>query len=351
MKKILVLVMMLAIIVVPLSGCGGETGRESGEVLNIYTWDGVFPKEVLDGFTKETGIKININNFDTDETMLAKLKAAEGGEYDLIIADDYIVKTAIEAGLVEKLDMKKIKGFENINYRYKGLFYDEKNEYTIPYAAGIQTIVYNPDKVKMKIEGYEDLWDGKLKDSLGIVANFRVIDGMALTTMGKSYNEEDVKTIEAAGAKLKKLAPNVRLIKDDNLQDDLLSGEINAAVMYTSQVTAALKNNSDLKVVFPKEGIGFGVMASFVTSKAPNKDAAYKFLNYILEPKNAAKCASHIGYYCTNSAAEKYLSKKEKKYLTLSENLNDMEMIRPVNSKAEEAHSKVWTEFKNATGK
>ena len=143
MKKILVLVMMLAIIVVPLSGCSGETGKESDKVLNIYTWDGVFPKEVLDGFTKETGIKININNFDTDETMLAKLKAAEGGEYDLIIADDYIVKTAIEAGLVEKLDMKKIKGFENINYRYKGLFYDEKNEYTIPYTAGIQTIVYN----------------------------------------------------------------------------------------------------------------------------------------------------------------------------------------------------------------
>ena len=119
------------------------------------------------------------------------------------------------------------------------------------------------------------------------------------------------------GQKETELAPNVRLIKDDNLQDDLLSREINAAVMYTSQVTAALKNNSDLKVVFPKEGIGFGVMASFVTSKAPNKDAAYKFLNYILEPKNAAKCASHIGYYCTNSAAEKYLSKKEKKYLTI----------------------------------
>ena len=62
------------------------------------------------------------------------------------------------------------------------MFYDEKNEYTIPYAAGIQTIVYNSDKVKMKIKGYKDLWDGKFKDSLGIVANFRVIDGMALTT-------------------------------------------------------------------------------------------------------------------------------------------------------------------------
>lgn len=311
----------------------------------------MFPKEVLDGFTKETGIKINYNNFDTDETMLAKLKAAKGGEYDLIIADDYIIQTAIESKLVEKLDKDKIKGEENINDRYRGLFYDPKDEYTVPYGAGVQTIVYDPAKVKKEITGYEDLWDKALKDRLGMITNFRVINGMALKTLGHSYNDENIDNINKAGEKLKKLAANVRLIKDDNLQDDLLSGEIDVAIMYTSQVTAALKNKDDLKVVFPKEGIGFGVMASFIAANAPNKDAAYEFINYILKPENAAKCISHIGYYCTNAEAEKLLKKDEKKYLTLPEKFKDMEMIKPVGAEAEEAHSKIWTDFKNHAGK
>ncbi len=347
LKKILLVVMILSMASVYLAGCGGA----SGKVLNLYTWDGMFPKEVLEGFTKETGIEINYNNFDTDETMLAKLNAAKGGEYDLIIADDYIIKTAIDSKLVKKLDMKKLDGEENIDEKYRGLFYDPNNEYTVPYGAGIQTIVYNPAKVKKEIAGYADLWDSSLKGRVGIVTNFRVIDGMALKINGKSYNESSIAAIEEAGKKLNELAPNIRLIKDSNLQDDLLSGEIDAGVMYTSQVTLALRNNPDLKVVFPKEGIGFGVMAGFIPVKAPNSDAAYKFLNYILKPENAAKCISHIGYYSTNKEAVKKLSDEDKKHLTLPENLIDMEMIKPLGAAAEEAHSKIWTTFKNKTGK
>lgn len=95
----------------------------------------------------------------------------------------------------------------------------------------------------IEISGYEDLWDAALESSLGITSNFRVMNGMALKIAGESYNTEDVAAIEAAGAKLLELAPNIRLIKDDNLQDDLISGEISAGVMYTSQVTMACLAN------------------------------------------------------------------------------------------------------------
>lgn len=93
-------------------------------------------------------------------------------------------------------------------------------------------------------------------------------------------------------AKLLELAPNIRLIKDDNLQDDLISGEISAGVMYTSQVTMACLANPDLKVVYPSEGIGFGIMAQFVPVNAPNPDAAHAFIDYICGRRSPSSALS-----------------------------------------------------------
>ena len=93
MKKALSLLLALVMITGRLAG--GAGGGKDGGTLTIYTWEGLFPQEILDGFEKETGITVNYQNFDFDETMLAKLEAAEGGDYDLVIADDYIIETAI----------------------------------------------------------------------------------------------------------------------------------------------------------------------------------------------------------------------------------------------------------------
>ncbi len=83
-----------------------------------------------------------------------------------------------------------------------------------------------------------------------------------------------------------------------------MNGEASVAFLYTSQVTAALAENPDLKVVYPEEGLGFGVMGMFIPSEAPNADAAYQFVDYILRPEVAAQCFNYIGYYCTNKAAD-----------------------------------------------
>lgn len=337
-----------------LTGCGSSTPKQenSGSTeLNLYTWEGMFPQDVLDDFTKQTGIKINYSNFDYDETMLAKLETTKGGDYDLVIADDYIIETAISEGLAQKLDKSLIANYKNINPIYQGQFFDKDNEYTVPYGAGVQTIVYNPDEVSIDIKGYADLWDSSLKSSVGVIANYRVIDGMALKVMGESYNTTDIATIDKAGEKLLELAPNIRLIKDDNIQDDLISGEINAAVMYTSQVTSAMLANPNLKVVYPEEGIGFGIMAQFIPSNAPHSDAAHKFIDYILQPEVSAKCYENLGYYCTNLAAEEYINEDYKSFLTLPSEFgaDKMEMIQNISAAADEEHVKIWTEFKSAT--
>lgn len=349
MKKLLSIALTLCL-AFGLTACGGTNGGNAGS-LNLYTWEGMFPQEVLDAFTEETGITVNYSSFDTDETMLARLETAQGGDYDLIIADDYIIETAIAEGLVQALDKSKITNIGNVNPIYQGQFFDPEDAYTVPYGAGVQTIVYNPDAVDIEINGYADLWDASLQDSLAVIGNYRVINGMALKVLGESYNTTDTAVIEQAGEKLLELAPNIRLIKDDNVQDDLLSGEVGAAVMYTSQVTQACLANDALRVVYPSEGVGFGVMAQFIPSKAPNADAAYAFIDYVLRPEVSKLCFEWLGYYCTNSEADSLIDPAYQSFLTLPADFSgDTEMIENITAEADEAHVKAWTAFKSACG-
>jgi spermidine/putrescine-binding protein len=160
-----------------------------------------------------------------------------------------------------------------------------------------------------------------------------------------------VETIAAAGKLMLDLAPNIRLIKDDRMDEDLLSGEIAVGVMYTDMVTRAMMTNPSLKMVFPSEGIGYGPMAAFIPSKAPNAEAAHAFLNYILDARRGAQCFEHLGYYCTFSASDPLISPEFRSFLTLPAGFNtNMETIREISAEAEEEHERIWTAFKQATG-
>lgn len=320
------------------------TAFADSDEMVLYTWEGMFPQEVLDGFQEETGIDLVYSNFDTDETMLEKLSMAKGGDYDVIIADDYILENVIKEGLAEKLDKERLTGWENINPLYQGQFYDPEDAYVVPYGAGIPLIVYDPEMVDIEITGYEDLWDPSLNGSIALTANYRVINGITNLTLGKSMNEEDIDSIKETGEKLLELAPNIRLIQDDNTQNALLSGEASVAFLYTSQVTAALAENPDLEVVYPKEGLGFGVMGMFIAGDAPNKDAAYAFVDYILRPEIAAQCFDYIGYYCTNRAADDSVNPA----LVVPDSVKSGEIVENVSQEAEEQYSKNWTEFRAA---
>ena len=245
MKKFFALALSLALALTAFAGCSstsasastpsaasgstaGSAGTSASGELNLYTWEGMFPQEVLDAFTAETGIKVNYSSFDTDETMLAKLETAKGGDYDVVIADDYIIETAIAEGLVMELDKSKIANIGNVNPVYQGQFFDPEDAYTVPYGAGVQTIVYNPDLVDIEINGYEDLWDAALESSLGITSNFRVMNGMALKIAGESYNTEDVAAIEAARA-----AGDGRVVLVDGVTG---SGKIMRSKAYKSHI-------------------------------------------------------------------------------------------------------------------
>lgn len=343
MKKKVLAIALAALTAV--SAAAPVQAKDKDELV-LFTWESMFPQEVLDEFTERTGVEVIYSNFDTDETMLEKLAQANGGDYDVIVADDYIIEQAVQEGLVSEIDKDVVTNFGNINPLFQGQFFDPEDKYTVPYGAGIPLIVYDPTLTDVEIKGYNDLWDPALEDSVAITANYRVINGITLLSMGKSMNEEDVSVIEEAGQKLLELAPNIRLIQDDNTQDSLLNGEASAAFLYTSQVTSVLKENPDLEVVYPEEGLGFGIMGAFIPSAAPNAEAAQEFLNYLLEPEVFAQCMDYIGYINTSKASDDLVSDA----LVYDGDEIHGEYIKNVSAEADEAYNKNWTEFKAACG-
>lgn len=342
-KKIVSMILCAALAGSMLTGCG-EKKEEDNKELVLYTWEGLFPQEVLTDFEDETGIRIISSNFDSNETMFEKVQQSDGKDYDLVIGDDYIIEQIVNNGLAKELDKEKLKNYDNINPLYQSQFYDSENKYTIPHGAGIPLIVYDPEQVDFEIQGYEDLWNPALEDKIATIASYRAVEGMVLLTMGKSMNEQDPAVIKEAGEKLKELAPNIRMIQDTNTQNALLNGEASVGILYTSQVIAALAENPDLKVVYPKEGLGFGIMNFFIPKNAPDTEEAYAFLDYILEPEVAAKCFDFVGYYCTNKAADELVNPD----LVVPDSVTKGEIIQNVSTEAEEAYNQNWTEFKAA---
>lgn len=342
-KKIVSMILCAALAGSMLAGCG-EKKEEDNKELVLYTWEGLFPQEVLTDFEDETGIRIISSNFDSNETMFEKVQQSDGKDYDLVIGDDYIIEQIVNNELAKELDKEKLKNYDNINPLYQSQFYDPENRYTIPHGAGIPLIVYDPEQVDFEIQGYEDLWNPALEDKIATIASYRAVEGMVLLTMGKSMNEQDPAVIKEAGEKLKELAPNIRMIQDTNTQNALLNGEASVGILYTSQVIAALAENPDLKVVYPKEGLGFGIMNFFIPKNAPDTEEAYAFLDYILEPEVAAKCFDFVGYYCTNKAADELVNPD----LVVPDSVTKGEIIQNVSAEAEEVYNQNWTEFKAA---
>ena len=342
-RRLLALLLALLLAVLPLFG--GCAKKEDDKVLNIFTWANYFPADILEEFTEQTGIQINYSTFESNEEMLMKLQAAKGGDYDIVLASDYIIDIARKEGLLAELDKEQIPNFANIDPQFQGKFYDEQDQYTVPYAAGIPAIIYDPAAVGFEITGYEDLWDPSLADSVVLMDDARNVIGLTLKSMGKSLNETDPDVLAQAAEKLMSLKPNIRALDYSTPYNLMLSGETTVGYMFTSQVVTVLNERPDFKVVYPKEGMGFGIDSCFVPVEAPHKENAFAFLDFILDGERSARISEQTLYINCVAAAEPYLTNDALKLPQGA--LESAEFMQDVGD-ATAIYDQIWTEFKQA---
>jgi len=244
MRKIVSLFLVLCLLCLLVS-CGN-----SDNIINLYTWEGYVPANVISDFTNETGIKVNYTNFSSNEEMYAKLKALNAAEYDVIIASDYIFETmAREGGLMLDIDKTKITNWENISPSYLNKQFDPDNKYTIPYTTGGILLAYNEKTCPIEVKGYKDLLNPQLKGKIVSIDEMRVVIGMMNLMLGNSLNETDPEKLADAKSVLEKFVDNVLTFNSDKAHEIMLSGEACVGLMYSSQVSAAIAENPDIKVV------------------------------------------------------------------------------------------------------
>ena len=288
-----------------LTGCGSKetnAGADAGE-LNLFIWTEYVPDSVIEKFKEETGIKVNVTTFSSNEDMLAKVKSEAPGAYDVIQPSDYMVAQLISQGMVAELDKDVLTNLGNIGEEYLNPSYDPGNVYSVPYQGGVAAIAVNTDKVDMEITSYDDLFDPALANSLVVLDDFRAIIGMTARSMGYSMNETDPAKLEEIKEKLLTLKTNVKLYDSDSPKSALISGDCSVGMIWNAEIALSMAENSNIEIVFPEEGPYVFMDNWCVTKESPNYDNAMKFINFMMDPEVTRMVLDEFPYLNPNKTA------------------------------------------------
>lgn len=253
----------------------------TSQELNLFVWTEYIPTEWKECFELVYGVKINHDEYSSNEEMYAKLSAG-GTNYDLVQPTDYIVGLMIRQGMLQKLDKSKLP-MSSFDPNYMDLPFDPGNEYTIPYQAGTDAIIYNADKVENPPKSFADLWNPEYAGRMVFLDDSRVIIGMTLLTLGYDVNTTDPAQLEEAKVKLAELVPNVKLFDSDSPKTALIAGDVDLGVTWTGEAFLAAQENPAFTYVYPTEGAILWQDNWAVPVGAPHLDAAYAWINYTMQ--------------------------------------------------------------------
>ena len=342
--------LIIALLVTSLVGCSNDAS--TGEQINLMSWGGDFiPREVIAEFEKETGIKVNYKEVTSNEDMQSLLET-NPDQYDLAVVTDYMVDILRQNGSLGILDKEKLPNFSNINPVYQSNYYDENNEYSMPYAISTSLLLVNPKAVEelgaSPIKGYKDLWQKELKDNVVIVDWSVEVMGVVLKALGYEYNETDPAIVAQAREKLFDFADNIVRFETNTPEDSLINGEAVAGFMYSNQAVKGRAADSSLEPVFPEEGMPIFIDSFVMSKKAPNKDNAYKFLDFLLRPEIAAKIADITNFTTPNKAADEFLSEayRNNPMLNISDEVAENTSFYIDVAAVSEEYDHIYSEFK-----
>jgi len=250
--------------------------------LNLFVWTEYIPQDMQECFEKVYNIKVNRDEYSANEEMYAKLSAG-GSSYDLVQPTDYIVSLMVRQGLLQKLDHSKLAVLSNFDPNYLNFPFDPDNQYTIPYQAGTDAIVYNADKVTNPPKSFADLWRPEYAGKMVFLDDSRATIGMTLLTLGYDVNTKDPKQLDEAKAKLKELIPNVKLFDSDSPKTALIAGDVDLGMTWTGEAFLAQKQVPSIQYVYPTEGAILWQDNWAMPKDAPHSDAAYAWLNYTMQ--------------------------------------------------------------------
>ena len=295
---------------------------QAGGALRIYNWSDYIDPALLEEFTKETGIKVRYDTFDSNEVLETKVLQGQTG-YDLVVPSNHNVPRYITAKAIQPLDKAKLPGLSNLDPAVTTHMapFDPGGTYAVPYMQGTIGIGYNVDAVAKRLPGVKvDSWAvvfdpknlAKLKDcGVYFLDASEDMYAVALNYLGKDPNSKNPADYAAATGLLVKARPYVRKFHSSEYIDALANGDICVAIGYSGDVLQArsraeeAKNKVRIGYVVPKEGSQVWFDVFTIPVDAPNAPAAYSFLNFMLRPEIIARASNYTKYANANAAATK----------------------------------------------
>ena len=335
-------------------------------VLNVYNWSDYVDPTVLADFTKETGIKVRYDTFDSNDTLEVKLLTGKSG-YDIVVPTAYFLERQIKAGLFQKLDKSKLPNMQNAwpQIAERLAAYDPNNDFAVNYMWGTTGIGYNVRKAKEILGGaVPDSWDvvfkpenlAKFKDC-GVMMLDSADDIMpaALQYLGLNPNSTSQADLEKAADLLAKVRPSVRKFHSSEYLTALATGEICLVVGWSGDIKQSQKRAAEAKggvevgYAIPKGGAQMWFDNFAIPKDAKNVAEAHAFIDYMLRPEIAAKNSNFVAYPNGNLASQKLIDPAIMKDTTIypdEATMKSLYIVTARDAKTQRIMNRLWTRVK-----
>ncbi len=325
-----------------------------GTTLNVYNW-GEYISDGSDGtlnvneeFEKRYGITVNYTNFESNENMYNKLKSG-GTNYDIVIPSDYMIAKLAEEDMLAEINFDNVPNYKYIQEKYKNLYYDPQNKYSVPYTVGMVGLIYNTKMVEEEVDSWSVLWDYKYQGQILMFNNPRDTFGIAQAYLGQSVNTTDKDEWKEAIELLKKQAPLVSSYVMDEVFNKMENGDAALAPYYAGDFLTMYDVNPDLAFCYPKEGVNFFVDAICIPKSTQNKEAAELYINFLCEEEIAVANANYICYASPHELvinSDDYDLKGDEILYPSEENTPKTQIFENLDKETQNYMSELWNELK-----
>jgi spermidine/putrescine transport system substrate-binding protein len=336
MKRYLLLLLLLA-------GCGGPVNK-----LNVFIWSEYIAPQIVRDFEKEFQCKVTLDLYEDNESMIAKLKGGGASLYDIVVPSDYVVTAMRENGLLAELRHENIPNLKNIDPQFANPPFDPGNKFTAPYLWGTVGLY-------MRGKPAEETW-GLLFDPAKQPGPFLLMDDMrpcfsaALKYKGRSVNSTDPNELkEARDLLLDAKKRSLGFEGGVGGKNKVLARTAAMALVFNGDAVRGMKEDAETRYFVPQEGGEIWLDSLCIPAKAPHRDLAEKFINYILDAKTGARLANFIRYATPNRAALEFVNPDDRKNPAIyptPEMMKKLEFLQDLGDKTK-LYDELWTQIKS----
>ena len=326
--------------------------RYGSDTLKLYLPGEYIGEDLISNFENQFGVKVIVENFDSNEMMYTKLQA--GDAYDVLIPSDYMIERLMAGGYLQKLDLSRIPNLDNLSDAVQNMDYDPDNTWSVPYFWGSVGLVYNHEAVDPSVlekEGWEVLRDTDYAGRIYVYDSERDSFMMAFKALGYSMNTDDPVEINAAYNWLREMNNTMSPVYvTDEVIDSMMAGYKDIAVVYSGDATVILDENEDMSFFMPEEGTNIWCDAMVIPANAENPLLAHEFINYTLTYEASFDNSETVGYASPNAEVLEEMSGSEDLYAEneayLPRSDGEMDEMFHDNRTLQKELSKLWIKVK-----